>query len=213
MWIYVGISCCTAVSVLKQYIETLATQQIMPQVLHSDWGVETPLIAAAHHKFIQKTRPTASFDGCFWYGTSVANQWIEAWWGQLTKSCLYRWRVCLHIYSFLPYVAKEISQDYFIELNETGMFDQRSQADCIAFLAVYMPILREEIHKYAWVWNIHTICRQPRRPNCVTGQPIALYHWPPSGTEDYGLRPDPGLLYELGEQVADWGKLLGYYID
>lgn len=100
MWIYVGVSCRTAVSVLKQYLETVATQQIMPQILRADRGVETPLIAAAHHKFIQKIRPTASFDGCFRYGTSTANQRIEAWWGQLTKSILFRWRVCLFLYSF-----------------------------------------------------------------------------------------------------------------
>ena len=91
MWIYVGISCRTAVSVLKQYLEALAAQNVLPQVLHVDQGVETPLIAAAHHQFVQKIRPTASFDGCFQYGTSTANQWIKAWWGQLTKSLLYCW--------------------------------------------------------------------------------------------------------------------------
>lgn len=101
MWIYIGISCRTAVSVLKQYLDTLETQEIMPQVLRADRGVETPLIAAAHHKFTQQNRPNASFEGCFRYGTSTANQRIEAWWGQLTKSVLFRWRVCVASCSFI----------------------------------------------------------------------------------------------------------------
>lgn len=159
MWIYVGISCRTAVSVLKQYLETLAAQKVLPQVLRADRGVETPLIAAAHHQFVRKVRPTASFDGCFRYGTSTANQRIEAWWGQLTKSLLYRWRVCLLVIPFISSLSntKKQIQDYFTGLNENGMFDSRSQADRIAFLAIYMPILREEVHKFARLWNIHTI--------------------------------------------------------
>jgi hypothetical protein len=94
IWIYVGISSRTAVSVLKQYTDTLETNGVFPQVLRSDRGVETPLVAAAHHEFMRRHRPDASFDGCFRYGTSTANQRIESWWGQLTKSMLFRWRVC-----------------------------------------------------------------------------------------------------------------------
>ena len=91
------------------------------------------------------------------------------------------------------------------------MYDSRSQGNHIAFLAVYMPILREEIHKFARLWNIHTIRRQPNRPNCVSGQPVALYHWPPSGIENYGIKPDPDLHRELEEQVADWGESFDLY--
>lgn len=97
-----------------------------------------------------------------------------------------------------------------MELNEKGMFDAKSQADHIALLAVYMPILREDIHKFTRLWNIHTIRRQPRRPNTVSGQPVALYHWPRPGIQDYGLPPDPDLQQELGEQVSDWGKQSSY---
>lgn len=100
-----------------------------------------------------------------------------------------------------------------LELNEKGLFDKSSQADHIAVLAVYMPILREDIQKFARIWNIHTIRRQPRRPNCVAGQPVMLYHWPSEGVKDHGARPDPDLRSYLQTQVSDWGKLTDQYND
>lgn len=98
IWIYVGISCRTAISALKQYLYTLDTQGVMPQIIRSDRGIETPMLAAAHHEFIKCTREDASFDGCFRYGTSTANQRIEGWWSQLTKSAIGRWRVCFVLF-------------------------------------------------------------------------------------------------------------------
>lgn len=69
----------------------------MPQIIRSDRGIETPMLAAAHHEFIKGTREDASFDSCFRYGTSTANQRIESWWSQLTKSTIGRWRVCFFL--------------------------------------------------------------------------------------------------------------------
>lgn len=79
-------------------------------------------------------------------------------------------------------------------------------SDRIALLAVYMPILREEIHIFVRIWNAHKIRRQRNRPNCVTGQPVMLYHWPGEGVREYGLPPDPRKLQELNDATADWGK-------
>jgi hypothetical protein len=93
-WIYVGISSHTAISVLVQYLTTLNTENVHPQFVRSDRGVETPLLAAAHHEFMKRHKPELSFSNCYFYGTSTSNQRIEAWWGQLTGGMLYRWRVC-----------------------------------------------------------------------------------------------------------------------
>jgi hypothetical protein len=93
-WIYVGISSHTAVSVLIQYLTTLRAEGVQPQFIRSDRGVETTLLAAAHHAFMKKHKAELAFPECYWYGTSTANQRIEAWWAQLTGGMLFRWRVC-----------------------------------------------------------------------------------------------------------------------
>jgi hypothetical protein len=96
----VGVSSRTAISVLRQYLNTLETQKIMPLVIRSDRGVETPMIASAHHEFRKRIDPAVSFSECFRFGTSTANQRIESWWAQLTKSTLFRWRVSTIINTF-----------------------------------------------------------------------------------------------------------------
>ena len=88
IWIYVGISCRTAISTLKQYLHTLTEVNVQPQIICSDHGVETPILAATYHELIKCYWGDTSFDGCFQYSTSTANQQIESWWVQLTKTAL-----------------------------------------------------------------------------------------------------------------------------
>jgi hypothetical protein len=92
-WIYAGISNRTGISILRQYLDTLQDTKICPQKLRSDRGSETTLIAAVHHKAVELQRPEMTLAECYLFGTSTMNQRIEAWWGQLTKSMLFRWRV------------------------------------------------------------------------------------------------------------------------
>src|SRR5208282_1711669 len=98
-WIYVGIIAHTAVSVLKQYLDTVEELGIQPQILRSDRGSETPMVADAHYQIALKLRTSITLKDCFFFGTSVANQRIESWWGQITKRALYRWRVRLYTFS------------------------------------------------------------------------------------------------------------------
>ena len=86
-WIYVGITGRTAVSVLAQYVATLANGGVMPLILRSDRGAETPLAADAHYQVSQQLRARDDgeplrFKDCFRYSTSKQNQRIESWWQQ-----------------------------------------------------------------------------------------------------------------------------------
>ena len=63
-----------------------------PQIIRSDHGVETPLIAAAHHRLRQVQGLNIPLDECFFYGTSTKNQRIESWWQQLSKGLIFYWR-------------------------------------------------------------------------------------------------------------------------
>jgi transposase InsO family protein len=102
LWIYVGISTRTAVSVLAQFLDTLADLSYQPEIIRSDLGSETSLIGDAQWALRQVFNPEAAHGDCFWLGRSTDNQRIEAWWAQLSKSC-----------TFLYY-------HYFRELQEQG---------------------------------------------------------------------------------------------
>ena len=58
IWIYVGISGRTSVSVLHQYLVALRTDGWLPYGLRSDYGTETVLIADAHHQLHRAKNPT-----------------------------------------------------------------------------------------------------------------------------------------------------------
>jgi hypothetical protein len=48
VWIYVGVSGMTAVSVVRQYLNAIKNIGYHPQVIRSDYGLETALIAKAY---------------------------------------------------------------------------------------------------------------------------------------------------------------------
>ena len=73
-------------------------------------------------------------------------------------------------------------------------------------LAVFMPIVRESTFAYKDLWNIHKIRKQPKRPNCVTGQPQVLYDFPPTGGGRYGVAIDPEFAKRIEEGLEPWGK-------
>ena len=98
VWNYVEITACTAVSVLRQYVDTLKDEQVHSCILRSDCGVETPLVAAAHHEFVKKHDSDIDLEDCYFYEISTKNVWVEKWWGNLTESQLYVWWVSTHIF-------------------------------------------------------------------------------------------------------------------
>jgi hypothetical protein len=100
LWVYVGVSARTQISVLMQYIRTLKITARKPYKIRSDRGVETPMLGDAHFALSQKENPNVQFSEVFIYGTSVMNQRIEAWWEVLASSQLNVWivstRCCLY---------------------------------------------------------------------------------------------------------------------
>ena len=99
VWIYIGISASTAVSCVHQFLGTLEEVKIQPRFVRSDRGTETTMLADAHYQLQTSYEPDLEFQDCYLYGTSTANQRIEAWWQQLLKGLIFRWRVSLYIQS------------------------------------------------------------------------------------------------------------------
>jgi hypothetical protein len=108
VWAYVGISAGTAVSVAHQYLHAVQITGVYPQFLRSDCGVETTMISWAHWKLVQADTPGATLSDVHMMGTSTANQRIEAWWSQLSKGLLFRWRVGI-LYSPTTFIYANFS--------------------------------------------------------------------------------------------------------
>ena len=182
-WVYVGISGRTALSVLAQYLATLQDGQIMPRLIRTDRGAETPLAADAHYYLRSVARlvrgQPLGFSECFRYGTSKQNSRVETWWAQQSKSALGRWRA------------------WFIELSHAGEYSSDSRADRIAFLAVYSPILRRTLFEFVSLWNRHRIRSQGNRGYLIPGKPKMLYQCPEmSGGRECGIVPPADALDE-----------------
>ena len=93
IWIYVGISTRTAVSVYCQYIEAVRSLGYLPKVLRTDLGGETIYLGDAHWALRRVAEPTIPHSECYSYGRSTENTRIESWWAQLSKSNVFIWRV------------------------------------------------------------------------------------------------------------------------
>ena len=70
-------------------------------------------------------------------------------------------------------------QIYFQRLTGKGHFDRSNKADSIAFLSLYMPIIRAEVGDFVELWNMHVIRKQPNRPQAVADRPEINYFYPP----------------------------------
>ena len=95
IWIYAGISARSAMSVFKQYLITIRDSHVMPRLIRTDRGGETVLAADAHYYVssdVRRDEAPLRFGDCFRYGTSKQNQRIEAWWNQLRRARISRWR-------------------------------------------------------------------------------------------------------------------------
>jgi hypothetical protein len=101
-------------------------------------------------------------------------------------------------------------KDYFIDLSAKELYSAQRQYDRIALIAIYMPIIREEVHAYQELWDKHTIRKQKDRPNVVPGKPVFNYHYSHTrGVPNCGWPVDPELIEEIRADTAHFSK---YYL-
>ncbi|KAL4889310.1 hypothetical protein BDV59DRAFT_195730 [Aspergillus ambiguus] len=79
IWIYCGITARTAVSVLRQYLDTIEDVRLQPSKIRSDQGSEITLFQSAYFQLRRVQEPSL--------------QLSHSWWEQLSKTALFKWRV------------------------------------------------------------------------------------------------------------------------
>lgn len=99
-------------------------------------------------------------------------------------------------------------RDCFLRYSNDGEYLADSLGNRIAFLAVYIPILREELPIFVNLWNSHYIRRQRNREDyLINGIPHILYHYPErSGGEQKGRRANLELVDQMLTEVDEFGK-------
>jgi hypothetical protein len=187
-FIHVGISTRTAVAVLRLYLDMVEETGTLPFAIRSDRGTETVLLANAHCQLHSALRAGVDFhpETFYWYGASTLNQRIESWWRQMSKSQTVQWK------------------EFFDALRDSGLWTG-SDADTIALLFVYLPIVREQVYQFADLWNAHTIRSQKNRPHVIPGKPVVLHFTPSAPARDFGVKPPSLLLSALRKEVEAYG--------
>lgn len=88
-----------------------------------------------------------------------------------------------------------------------GEYDSDLIADRIAFLAVYVPIVKAELLNFVHLWNFHKIREQPEHPAAIGGVPFQLYHYPHmKAAQQCGFTVHPAQVDDIHREfVADFG--------
>ncbi|KAJ5791301.1 uncharacterized protein N7518_008312 [Penicillium psychrosexuale] len=186
LWIHVGVDAHTAVGVLKNHLETVASKNRQPRTLRSDLESEVPLLADAHFALRRVTEPDVLREQCCAPGRATDTHRIESWWAQLAKSVV------------------TLYHNYFRELHNEGLFSSTLIPEQVALFAIYMPTLRSHIKSYVQTWNIHNIRKQADHPERAPGKPYMNYHHPPKGVENFGLAADVATLQAMQQNYTDY---------
>lgn len=157
----------------------------IPKLIRSDKGTETGLIACSHTLLRQASKPNLPFEKAYFFGKSVKNQRIEAWWNILTDGQTESWK---------QYFARLESEDLFQE--------DKIDVACLQF--IYMDMLRIHILRCVDIHNNHSIHKQAKRDHYLpTGKPFKMYFYPESEI-DYSRFADNHVLKQLELEVAQY---------
>ena len=151
------------------YIKCISKSTIVPQILRADRGSQNLLIGGLQRFF--RTEHGDAFSGVrsFRYGSSTANQRIEAWWSILRRLRTNWWI------------------NYFKDMIDEGSFDSSISYHVEAIRFCYMSILQNELNETISLWNSHRI-RPVRNAECPEVRPDVFYFF-------VWRRRDQGLLF------------------
>jgi hypothetical protein len=198
IWFYCGNSNRTPISVLKQYFNTVNAVGVCPRYLRTDKGTETILLADCHFSLyieaaLREQWAEAEYEAirisdCYIYGPSTRNVRVEGLWRQQRYQATGPWL------------------SFFRSLQQADLYRQHQLADRIAFLFIFMPILREELTTFVNVHNAHPIRAQKNRAQHLAGAPNELYRSRPG--QQQGFKPCQEVLAALESAIPVYGLSL-----
>lgn len=160
MWLEVDHSNNNPCTIAKYFLKTVRCIGGTPRIVRGDCGTENCYVDAIQRFFREGHGDVFAGDNSFMYGRSVSNQRIEAWW------------------SILRRMNTDFWINYFKDLREIGLYgdDNILHVQCLKFC--FMPLIREELHRVAELWNLHRIRPQSSNRDSPAGRPEILYFLP-----------------------------------
>ena len=160
MWLEVDHSNNNPIVIAKYFLKTVRSLGGTSRIVRGDCGTENCYVAAIQRFFREGHEDVFQGDNSFMYGRSVSNQRIEAWWSMLRK------------------LNTDFWINYFKDMRDIGLYndDDILHVECLKFC--FMPVIREELHETAELWNLHRIRPQPLNRDSPSGRPDVLYFLP-----------------------------------
>ena len=144
------------------FLRTVAELESYPNLLRTDFGTETGIMAAIQCVLHQRANAHR-------YGSSIANQRIENWWSHC-KAGYSAWII-----------------NFFKDLVNNGTFHLGNHVHMECAWYVFSEFIQEELNDVVKRWNSHYIRKS--RSTMVSGVPNELFYLPEkSGYSDCGKR-------------------------
>jgi hypothetical protein len=206
IWLYIGVSNQTQVSIAKQYLAAVEDHGIRPQFIRSDRGIEVDMLIDIQYNFYRSTEVISSrclpqdvdnlpTTGCALLGKSTANQRIEQIWHRMLLAQLQPYRDLLRTLS----------------TREDPLFISDYPSDRVVLLYIFMPLIRDEVAARMMVHNHRRIRKDSKRPHHVPGVPEDLWKGLNKHGErprDYGIKPRLSTLQNRKEALSGYGRVL-----
>ena len=142
--------------IANYYLSCVKQIKGCPRVVQTDCGTENVVLAAIQGVFCRNASHPYSGPYSHRYGSSPANQRIEAWWSHYRKNNSEWWI------------------DLFKDLTAYGCFEPGNFIHVCCLQFSFMVLIQQELDLVATEWNSHRI-RKNRMAECPSGVPDELY--------------------------------------
>eukprot|EP00111_Clytia_hemisphaerica_P011641 TCONS_00034212-protein len=138
------------------YVDCIKETKFVPRLIRTDRGTENVNICGIQRFFRRSHNDSFAGQRSFQYGTSTANQRIEAWWSQLKRGFSHWWI------------------DFFKDMIDDGLYDPslNYHLQCARFC--FTGVIQQELDEFRRIWNTHRI-RHVNNSECPAGKPDLLY--------------------------------------
>ncbi len=151
------------------FINTVVEEGRCPTIVRTDNGTENVIVAGIQCYFRCNGNDENAGVKAHKYGSSPANQRIEAWWSYLRRHRTNWW---------MDFFKDMIDRDVLNTANSLHM-------ECLWFC--FSDLLQKELNDIKEHWNSHYIRRS--RHDTIDGKPDVLYHLPESVGAENCIKP------------------------
>ncbi len=160
LWMNVASTNKDPIVIVNYFLDCIRRHRIAPRKIRMDFGTEN-IYCEDLQVFLTNDEDS------FRYGSSTANQRIEAYWSRLKKFRLHWWI------------------QYFTDMFELGLYKPYLPTHKETLLFCFLPVIQRELNEFVIAWNARTVRQSSSAPG---GKADILFAMPRMfGYEDQGI--------------------------